>query len=516
MAWGVALMGSTALVRPSYGEAPAETPVAFSLDTLTAEMRAVAGQPYVAPASALPPALVGLDYDQYRFMEFRPERAKWAGSESGFQIQAFHLGWLYNEPVALFDLVDGKAEPMVFTTEDFSYHGSPILDRLGPGPLPGVAGFRINYPINRPDWFDEVAAFLGASYFRALGRNNLYGLSARGLAINSWGEGPEEFPRFSRFYLQRPASGQPLVMFAALEGPTITGAYRFEVTPGSATEQATLIDVTARLFFRADIKQLGIAPLTSMFLFGENNRHQFDDYRGQVHDSNGLFVSRNTGETFWRSLNNPPQVANSFFAETNPVAFGLHQRGRAFDQYQDAGAHYERRPSLTVEPIGEWGKGAIRLIEVPTKLEVEDNIVAFWVPDEPAVAGGEREFRYKLRWGNVPPESLSNLAYVLQARSGIGGVSGVANEGTARKFVVDFTGGAISTLDPEEKLDAFTGVSGGRILVSTLSKIADTGIWRLVMDVEPNPSEVLELRAYIVGFGRKLTETWLYQWRAPA
>ena len=184
-------------------------------------------------------------------------------------------------------------------------------------------------------------------------RDSIYGLSARGLAINSWQSGPEEFPRFSAFWLERPSEGRPLVAYASLEGPSVTGAYRFEITPASDAAQETAIDVTARLFFRADIGEIGIAPLTSMFLFAETNRSSFDDYRPQVHDSNGLIIERDGGEVFWRPLNNTPGIGNSYLWENNPRAFGLYQRDRSFETYQDAGAHYERRPSARVEPVGD-------------------------------------------------------------------------------------------------------------------------------------------------------------------
>jgi periplasmic glucans biosynthesis protein len=301
------------------------------------------------------------------------------------------------------------------------------------------------------------------------------------------------------------------VVHAALDSESVTGAYRFEIRPG----EDTVMDVTARLFFRKDVAELGVAPLTSMFLYADNNRSQFDDYRPQVHDSNGLFIERETGEVMWRALNNPPSLANSYFVETNPRVFGLHQRDRDFENYQDAGAHYERRPSLNVEPVGDWGQGSIRLIEIPSKLEVEDNIVAFWVPAEPVKAGEEREFRYTLRWGNLPPGN-SDFAYVAETRAGQGGVSGVANGGTLRKFVIDFKGGILDSVEAGTQLDVAAGVSGANLVFSTVSRIDANGLWRLVLDVEVTGTEPVELRAYLAGLNRKLTETWLYQWRAKA
>jgi glucans biosynthesis protein len=364
---------------------------------------------------------------------------------------------------------------------------------------------------------DELVTFLGASYFRALGRNNIYGLSARGLLMNSWVDVPEEFPRFSEFYLERPSVvGGPATIYAALESPSVTGAYRFVIAPANDNEQATVMDVTARLNFRKDVKELGIAPLTSMFLFAEANRAGFDDYRLQVHDSNGLLIERETGEVMWRALNNSLALGNSYFWETNPVAFGLYQRGRDFNTYQDAGAHYERRPSLRVEPAGQWGQGSIRLIEIPAKLEVDDNIGVFWIPSEPALAGQSREFGYRLLWGDLNPDTKSRLGYVAETRSGAGGVSGVEHAVTLRKFVVDFEGGELADISTETPPDVVATVSGGVAQHTVLSRVDANGAWRLVFDVETDGTAPLELRAYLVGSGRQLTETWLYQWRPAA
>jgi glucans biosynthesis protein len=259
--------------------------------------------------------------------------------------------------------------------------------------------------------------------------------------------------------------------------------------------------VTARLFFRADVKELGIAPLTSMFLYADNNRSAFDDYRPQVHDSDGLMLEDGTGQTYWRALNNPPEPANSYFQQDALAAFGLYQRNRDFDDYQDAGAHYELRPSLRVEPIGAWGPGAVRLIEIPSKLEAEDNIGAFFVPSEPVKAGDKREFSYRLRWGDLNPDPAGGLAYVEDTRGGRGGVSGVANADTLRKFVIDFKGGPLTTLDEKTPPDIVADIVGGTLKVSTVSRITDDGIWRLVLDVEVTGKEPVELKAFLPGRG---------------
>lgn len=510
-----ALTASTALTLPGIGRAQTTAPAApapaatpFSFDLLAEEMKALATQPH-QPATRPESFLDQLTYDDYRLIQFRDRAARWPGDDSSFRVYAFHMGWLFEEPVLVYEVAGGQAVPMVFSTDDFRYQNELATRVPEHAELPGVAGVRLNAPLNRADMFDEVVAFLGASYFRALGRGNAYGLSARGLAINTALAAGEEFPRFSRFYLEKPAPfAREVVVHATLESTSCTGAYRFVIRPGQETE----MEVTARLFFRNAVDEIGVAPLTSMFLFSEKNRAAFDDYRPNVHDSDGLMIVRADGDVIWRPLNNPPQLTGSYFAETAPRAFGLMQRDRAFESYQDASAHYEKRPSLLIEPMGDWGKGAVRLVEIPTDLEANDNIVAFWVPDAKVQAGEMREFAYRMRWGMMEVDWNEDLAFVHETRSGVGGVSGVENTDGSRKFVIDFGGGLLATLPDKAKVEAVVNVTGAEIVTQTLSKIEGQPIWRLVLDLKADPGAVAEMGAHVRGYGRKLTETWLYQW----
>ena len=327
-------------------------------------------------------ALQNLSYDAYRLIQARDDKAVALSQGFGYVIEPFHLGWLFQQPVEMFDASGGTAKPIPFSAADFNYHDPAIEQQMAAITLPGVAGFRIDGPMNAPGQLAELVSFLGASYFRALGKNNYYGGSARGAVVNSWLAVPEEFPRFSSFYVERADYGQPLTIYAALEGQSLTGAFRFVLDPASDARQQTVFDVTARYFFRNDVAEMGVAPLTSMYLYSAANRSAFDDYRPEVHDSDGLYMDGGTGELAWRALNNPPALGNSYFSHTNPKAFGLMQRQRDFAEYQDPGARYDLRPSMLVEPKGDWGEGSVRLIEVPAKLEAEDNIVAFWVPED--------------------------------------------------------------------------------------------------------------------------------------
>ena len=503
----VLLGGASALVLSGSLPALAQAPAApFSFDILIDAMRTLAARPFEAPQPMDLP-LPDLDYDQYRAIRFRPDHARWADA-GRFQIHAFHPGWLFPDPVRLFEVTADQAVPMGFSTADFEYRNEVADQAPADAPLPAIAGFRLHHPLNRPDVMDELVVFLGASYFRALGAGNAYGLSARGLALNSAVGEPEEFPRFTDFWLERPAPGAVTVtIHAAMDSPSVTGAYRFVITPGAET----VMDVTARLFFRSEVTELGVAPLTSMFLYAEKNRSDFDDYRPAVHDSNGLMILRADGDVIWRPLNNPFRLAGSYLAETSPRAFGLMQRGRDFAMYEDPEAHYERRPSLLVEPLGDWGPGMVRVIEIPTDLEVNDNIVAYWVPEAPVQAGEAREFSYRLRWGALDPDFGAPLAHVEETRAGEGGVSGVSGLSDARKFVVDFAGGPVAALPQGAAIDPVVTVAGGTVETVVLKRMDANGRWRLVIDVLPE-ADVVELSAHLAGYGRKLSELWVHQW----
>ncbi|MDB6453303.1 glucan biosynthesis protein [Falsirhodobacter sp. 20TX0035] len=493
--------------EPAPPAAPASVP--FSFDLLTEEMRQAATAAYQEPVRPTG-ALGDLQYNDYRNINFRADRARWADSSASlFRVAAFHMGWLYSDPVQMFQVAGDTATEMAFSTDDFEYYNN-LTDRFQPHlELPGVAGFRLSTPLNRPDVFDELVAFLGASYFRALGRGTSYGMSARGLAVNTASPTQEEFPRFSRFYLEKPAdASNTVVVYAALDSPSVTGAYRFIITPG----EETVMLVTARIFAREDVAQLGVAPLTSMYMFSENNRANYDDFRPNVHDSDGLGIERRSGDKIWRPLNNPPRLGGSYFGEESPRSFGLFQRDREFENFQDLEARYERRPSVLVEPMGEWGKGIVRLVEIPSDSEVNDNIVAFWVPEGAFNKGDAREFAYSLRWGALSPDPQAALAFVAETRTGQGGVSGVDNSANFRKFVVDFQGGVIANLPMDAKLDPVINVQNGEVEHSALVRIPESNMWRLVIDVRGTKGQVVELGAHIAGYGRKLSETWLYQW----
>lgn len=504
-----ALLASTIFTNPVIAQS-ADATEPFSFEWLKDRMKKRANMPDTLPAP-LDNFLENLTYDDYRNIYFRPKKSRWANQELPFHLQAFHPGWLFQDPVQVFEVVDGAAQPLIFNTDDFEYRND-VGDRVPEhAELSGVAGLKVNAPLNTHSKYDELVTFLGASYFRALGAGNSYGLSSRGLSIDTWLDGPEEFPRFSAFWVVRPdANESSLEIFAAMDSASVTGAYRFVISPGADT----VMEVHAELYFRAPVKQLGLAPLTSMFYFAEHSERRFDDFRPQVHDSDALHIIRGSGDVLFRPLNNPPRVSNSYFSSEDVVQFGLMQRDRDYETYQDAGAQYHNRPSVMIEQMGNWGPGNIRLVEIPADLEIDDNIVMFWVPDDAPQAGDTRSYSYKMHWGALQPDGTDELAYIHTTRSGVGGPSGVPLENpNLRKFVIDFEGGALGDMEPDVAVAPFVTASAGEISGMVLHKIEDApNRWRLFFDVDGQDADLIELMAHVASDERKLSEVWLFQW----
>ena len=473
------------------------------------QARTRAAQAYAPPSFQLPQPLAELDYDSYRAIRFQTAQSLWRG-QGLFEIQFFHLGFLYYEPVLIHVVEDGTARPLPFAKEMFEYEKTDLKDQL-PNEL-GFAGFRIHFPLHDPGYADEVAVFLGASYFRLVGRNQHYGVSARGLAVNTALPEGEEFPAFREFWLVKPApDATALTIYALLDSQSVTGAYCFRLVPGTET----VLEVEATLFARAGVKQLGIAPLTSMFFTGENQVRALDDYRPEVHDSDGLLMHNGTREWIWRPLSNPRELRVSSFVDESPAGFGLLQRDRNFEHYLDLESHFELRPNFWVEPRGApWGKGAVRLVEIPVQEEIHDNIVAFWVPDQPLNAGESRTFAYCLRASPAPPLMTEPLGFVERTRSGWGAGSGAKDKPprSLRRFIVDFTGGDASVLSATQPVTADLSVSAGVVSELLTQRLPDAAGWRASFLLAPDGATASDLRLFLTHQGKRLTEIWNYVW----
>ncbi len=475
---------------------------AFGYDDVVDLARKSAATSYKEPVDHLPRELKELEYDQYRDIRFRPDRALWRAEKLPFELMFFHAGRAFKEPVAINEIVARKPRPIRFDPSQFDY-GQNKLDPKALRDV-GYAGFRVHYAVNKPEYKDEVLVFLGASYFRAVGKGQVYGLSARGLAIDTAGPQGEEFPRFTAFWIEKPTPrANTLTIYAQLDSPRLAGAYEFVLKPGAET----LMAVRSALFPRETIQKLGIAPLTSMYAFGENQPGS-DDYRPEVHDSDGLSMWSGEGEWIWRPLVNPKRLLVTSFATTDPRGFGLMQRDRSFSSYEDTEAVYDRRPSTWIEPVGKWGAGRVELVQIPTPDETNDNIVAYWVSAKPVAAQQRIDLAYRMHWQSQP-DTRPATAWVVQSRRGRGYVR--QPDGNI-KFVVDFDGPALKNLPADAKPEAVVGLGGNAELVErNLYRHQVTGGWRMTVRIKrQDASRPVELRALLKNKQDTISETWSY------
>jgi len=475
---------------------------AFGFEDVAARARTLAAAPYRKPESTLPKEVQGLTYDQYRDIRFRPEKAWWRGARLPFELMFFHQGRAVQESVRINVIEPSGERTVAFDPALFDYG----KNKFDPQTLSGVGfnGFRVHYAVNKPGYKDEVVVFQGASYFRAVGKGQSYGLSARGLAVDTAAPAGEEFPRFVEFWIERPRpSATSLTIYAVLDSRRVAGAYRFVLTPGVETT----MQVSARLYLREPIGKLGLAPLTSMYTFGENQPGR-DDFRPEVHDSDGLSIQLGDGEWIWRPLVNPRRLLVTSFGTTNPHGFGLMQRDRNPSSYEDPEAQYERRPSAWVEPVGNWGAGRVELVQIPTPDETNDNIVAYWVPQDVPAPGKAFDFAYRLHWqsaGTIP----GGKGWTVQSRRG---------RGFARKadgdlnFVVDFDGPALRALAPAADVEPVIWVdANAELRERNLFRSPVSGMWRMTVRFKRNDAaKPVELRAYLKQQQTILTETWSY------
>lgn len=474
---------------------PAAPPEYFA--ELEQRARALAAEPANdRPNIALPQQLAKLTYDQYRKIRFRPEKSLWRDDPGRFEVQFFHPGFGYLQGVSVSLIENGQAQRFPFSKDLFSYEGLP-----SPPPPTGLqfTGFRVHTPLNVAAYRDEVVVFHGASYFRPLGKGTVYGLSARGLAIDMGEPQPEEFPSFTQFYLVHPGpTDDVLWILALLESRRATGAYAFHVQPGDPT----LIDVTAKIFVREPVTALGVAPLTSMYLFGEDAPNRFGDFRPEVHDSDGVSMLGESGEWLFRPLRNPQKTVTTSFRLDAPRGFGLVQRDRAFDHYQDLEARYQDRPSAWVEPIAGFGKGSLRLLEIASQLETDDNIAMAWVPDELPARGEALSLSYRLHVGSADD---------VQGPTARVGATRIGKTEKGVRFLVDFVG---PELLRGEDVQAVLSSTGGRILEQHIEHNTFAEGVRASFEVAPEPNaRDVELRAFLKSKDDVLTETWSYLWQ---
>lgn len=501
--------GALAAQGLQFGEA-----APFSFDLLRSRVDAMAAAPYAAPAPSKPDVLWRIDYDAHGKIRYRTDDALFASGPGRYPVTFFHLGRYFQKPVRMHAVSDGAAREILYDVNLFDMPAdSPAHD------LPrnsGFAGFRFQEARGGDlDWrSNDWVAFLGASYFRAIGALHQYGLSARGVAVDTVVYGAsEEFPDFTHVWFETPGTeADAVTVYALLDGPSVVGAYRFVMS----RKAAVLMDIDLHLVLRRDIVRLGIAPMTSMFWFSETLKPTAADWRPEVHDSDGLALWTGSGERIWRPLNNPAQIQVSAFSDRTPKGFGLLQRDRVFDHYQD-GVYYDRRPGLWVEPKGDWGAGSVQLVENPTDDEIHDNINAMWVPAEPARAGRSLDLAFRLHWVADEPYP-SPLARCVATRLGNGGQPGTVRPRGVRKFMLEFLGGPLKALPTGTFPTPVLTASRGEFSYIRTEAVPDdvAGHWRVQFDLAVAGPEPVEMRCYLKQGDQVLTETWLYQYHPIA
>jgi glucans biosynthesis protein len=515
-----AIAASGAGIAPSVSRAqqsaPAESPGArFSYDDLIKKAADIAAAPFDGNVPPLPEALAKLDFDAWREIRFRPDKGVIGKQGSPFTLQTFHLGHLFKRAVKINILRDGLSTPYLYSPALFDY-GKAKFDKPLPPDL-GFAGFRVHYPLNHPKNTDELVSFLGSSYFRVLGRGQQYGLSARALSVNTGLlDNNEEFPFYREFWIDAgDANSDHVTILALLDSASLTGAYRFDVFP----REESVVEVTATVFTRSPQQGIGMAPLTSMFFMGENDRHyndrnHYDDFRPEMHDSDGLLIQSGKGDWSWRPLKNPFIQKVSYFDASDIRGYGLAQRDRAFDHYQDIELAYEARPTYWIEPRGKWGEGRLELIELATKDETADNVVLAWRPKEPVAPGKPFSFGYRLT-ALLEDARLSPAGRVVNTFSAPVGALGSGEQGGpgSRRFMMDFAGGDVGFhLVDAGAVEVVASVSNGKIVRSFITPNAKVNGLRATIDVSIAARTSTDMRVFLRAAGQPLTETWVYTW----
>lgn len=470
----------------------------FSREALDAFAEQLSTKGFEAPGNILPNGFAELPQDVFRSIRMKPDRTIWQGENRGVALDLLPGGFIYRSPVRVSVVEDGKVRVLADDPSWFDFGRAPTPAADKPFPLSGIS---VKGAIDRPDDLREFALFQGATIFRALARGQIFGATARGLAIDTGEPDGEEFPLFRSFWVERPATAaNNVVVYALLDSRRATGSYRFTLRPG----EITVVDVEFTLFPREQLNHVGVAPMTSMFFFGPNDRGGVDDVRGQVHRSDGLQIWNGGGEWIWRPLSNPSELQISVFTDKNPRGFGLLQRQRGFAAYNDLGRRYDRMPSVWVEPIGDWDEGQFQLIEIPTDTDINENVVVYWRPKAPLKPGERLSRAYRLHWCWSPPDRPGG-AVVFGTTTGSAG-------GRRRRFVVDFTGEALADPARADQIRAMASTNVGQLRDVVGRPNPEIKGYRVTFDLDPGNEELCELRMVLEQEGKPISETWLYRW----
>ncbi|MEJ2164814.1 MAG: glucan biosynthesis protein G [Desulfobacterales bacterium] len=465
-------------------------------DAVIARAEQMAHKPY-QPPEPVPQYLDRLTFDQWQNIVFREDRSPWP-ADNNFVLQFYHIGYLYKQPVKIYTIDSQGIHEFPFSSKLFSYG-----DLKPPEEMPedlGFAGFSLYYPLVQTEARNEFLVFIGTTYFRAVGKGQWFGLSARGIAIDTASPQGEQFPYFKAFWLARPAAkADSIRIYALLDGQSVTGAYQFEIYPGDQT----VMDVESVLFLRKKVEKLGIAPFSSMFLQGSNSTRRYNTLSPQMHDSDGLSIQTRDNRWIWCPLQNPQQLAVQDFQLENPQGFGLMQRDRRFCSYESLAQHYQDRPSAWLTPAGSWKKGSLQLFEIPTDTENNDNIVVFWMPDESYELLQPIRFGYRISWQGDDTMRPS-IGYVVNTRTGPG-----IMKKNSRTFEIDFAGGSLGRLSSDAVSAVVSVEKGAKLLEHHIVKNEFVKGMRLELQIEP-PEKPVRLEAFLQAGDEAITETWSY------
>lgn len=483
---------------PSFPAAfPLSDPTPFDPAMVTETARRLSKQPYKAIPADIPDAFKNLNYDQYVSIHLRPNATIWAGDNIGFALEPLHRGFIFSTPVQINLVSDEQQRRLIYDEKMFDF--GKIAPPANIGDI-GFSGFRVLAPQETSGFF-ELATFQGASFFRAVGRGQNPGAMARALSIKTADPRGEEFPAFRSMWIERPTmAANALVIHAIIDSESVVGAYRFTLRPGDAT----IIDTESTLFARAALDNFGIATMSATHLSGAIDRSRADDLRPNVSEISGLQILTGKGEWLWRPVSNPDTLQISTFVDENPRGFGFIQRDRNFDHYQDDDQHWEARPSLWIEPIGDWSFGGVQLVEIPSESEANDNIIAYWRPKQSLAAGNEISFAYRQFWCKTPPERPA-LAIAVSSRSGRG------SSAKRRRFLVEFSGEILGLQKPEDIKPNLSASPGSIVSVRTFAS-ADKASYRVLFELDPGGEAYSELRLVLEASGKPVSETWIYRW----
>ena len=446
-----------------------------------------------------------LTIDEYSQITFNASKALWMNEALLFRLEFFHLGYIYNTPLAVNEFKGLYSQDIRFTNDLFNF-GNLNKDTSDKAKdLEGYAGLKILCQLNRPNQFDELISVLGNEKFRALGRYNIYGLYAAPLitiGINN----KINLAHYTKFWLGKPESkSDHLTMCAIADSPEATIAFHYEIYPGDDTKVKT----KSTIYPRIDTLSVGIAPMSTLYFSGINTLSRYNLYYSQFHYSDNLIISSEKN-VFSQPLENYEQTVVNEVKTKDIKFFGLSQRDRNYDHYQTLFIALHLMPTLWIKPDNDWQKGKVVLVETPANNPNTLNIYAFWVPEEKLHKGKVYSYDYTMHWAINEPDPDTGPGCVSSTKVGL--------DGDNICFAIKFTGTMLKKLPAVANITSLTTISSN-------SKITDIKIQKdpfdnqwiaLITASKPvkvdNKQSQVSLSCTLMYGNKPITETWMYKW----